>query len=217
LTHQTPRQARTKAVASRLGRVSLFVLISFLFATCASAQSDSLPFPVAVAATVPDSSDTSSAQHSGVTELHLLVGRSLVLTSPANIRRVSIADPSIADVMVLSANQVLVNAKSPGGVSLVLWNENEQSQKYEVNVDLDLGNLSERVHDAFPEDQVRLEASKDTLILSGRVSSKEESDKIFHLFLPSSRRPSTCSKFRRTRRRAKSCLKCASQKWTSAP
>ena len=181
MTQSTQRRELTKRIDSKLGRLSALALAAFLFSACASAQTDSLPLPAAVAAPALEAPDASGAEHSGVTELHMLVGRSLVLTSPTNIRRVSIADPNIADVMVLSPNQVLVNAKSPGGVSLVLWDENDQSRRYELNVDLDLGNLSERVHDAFPQDQVRLEASKDTLILSGHVSSKEESDKIFQL------------------------------------
>src|SRR4029077_5917378 len=49
--------------------------------------------------------------------LHLLVGRSLVITSPARIKRVSLADPEIAEAIVVSPTQVLVNGRKPGGVS----------------------------------------------------------------------------------------------------
>jgi len=38
--------------------------------------------------------------------LHLLVGRSLVITSPARIKRVSLADPEIAEAIVVSPTQV---------------------------------------------------------------------------------------------------------------
>jgi Flp pilus assembly secretin CpaC len=62
--------------------------------------------------------------------LHLLVGRSIVITSPARIRRVSIADPTIAEAIVVSPNQVLVNGKTPGGVSLIIWDESDQSQSF---------------------------------------------------------------------------------------
>src|ERR1700694_581186 len=53
--------------------------------------------------------------------LHLLVGRSLVITSPSRIKRVSIADPNIAEAIVVSPTQVLVNGKVPGGVLLLIW------------------------------------------------------------------------------------------------
>ena len=62
--------------------------------------------------------------------LHLLVGRSLVITSPSRIKRVSLADPAIAEAIVVSPTQVLVNGKAPGGVSLIIWDENEQSQAF---------------------------------------------------------------------------------------
>ncbi|HUJ33031.1 MAG TPA: type II and III secretion system protein family protein [Candidatus Acidoferrum sp.] len=124
---------------------------------------------------------TASPQASGVTHLHLLVGRSLVISSPSRIHRVSVADPSIADVLVLSANEILVNGKAPGGVSLVVWDESDQTRAYELNVDLDLGDLSQKLRDAFPHDQLQLESSRDALVLTGRVASKEESDKIFQL------------------------------------
>src|ERR1051326_4920908 len=55
--------------------------------------------------------------------LHLLVGRSLIITSPARIKRVSLADPEIAEALVVSPTQVLVNGKKPGGVSLLIWDE----------------------------------------------------------------------------------------------
>src|SRR6516164_4927137 len=39
--------------------------------------------------------------------LHLLVGRSLVISSPTRIKRVSLADPDIAEAIVVSPTQVL--------------------------------------------------------------------------------------------------------------
>lgn len=182
MTQRSQCQKQTRTGAIGLARVTTLAFAGLVLCTALRAQTDALPFPsVAAAPHAIALAGASSPQSSGITQLHLLVGRSLILSSPGTIRRVSIADPNIADVIVLSANQVLVNAKAPGGVSLVLWDEDEQSQRYELNVDLDLGDLSERVHDAFPQDQVQLEASKDTLILSGHVSSKEESDKIYQL------------------------------------
>ncbi len=48
------------------------------------------------------------------------------------IKRVSLADPTIAEAIVVSPYQVLVNGKAPGGVSLLLWDEADQSQAFEV-------------------------------------------------------------------------------------
>jgi len=113
--------------------------------------------------------------------LHLMVGRSLVVTSPTRIKRISVADPTIADAIVVSPYQVLVNGKTPGGVSLMLWDESDQSQAFEVSVDIDILSLSEKIHDVFPNEQVQIETSKDSVILSGHASSAAVADKIFEV------------------------------------
>ncbi len=113
--------------------------------------------------------------------LHLMVGRSLVVTSPTRIKRISVADPTIADAIVVSPYQVLVNGKAPGGVSLMLWDESDQSQAFEVSVDIDILSLSEKIHDVFPNEQVQIETSKDSVILSGHASSAAVADKIFEV------------------------------------
>jgi pilus assembly protein CpaC len=113
--------------------------------------------------------------------LHLMVGRSLVITSPTRIRRVSVADPSIIDAVVVSPYQVLVNGKAPGGVSLLLWDDSNQSQAFEVSVDIDILSLSEKIHQVFPNEQVQIETSKDSVILSGHASSAAVAQKIYEV------------------------------------
>jgi pilus assembly protein CpaC len=113
--------------------------------------------------------------------LHLLVGRSIVITSPARIRRVSIADPTVAEAIVVSPNQVLVNGKTPGGVSLIVWDETDQSQSFEVSVDIDVLGLSQKIREVFPNEDVHLDTSRDVVMLSGKISSKEIADKILEI------------------------------------
>jgi len=113
--------------------------------------------------------------------LHLLVGRSLVITSPTRIRRVSLADPSIAEAVVVSPNQVLVNGKAPGGVSLIIWDEAGQNQNFEVSVDIDVLGLTQKIHEVFPSEPVQVETSGSVVVLSGKVSSAAVADKILEV------------------------------------
>jgi pilus assembly protein CpaC len=122
------------------------------------------------------STDTEAPQ-----ALHLLVGRSLVITSPSRIKRVSLADPNIAEAVVVSPTQVLVNGKVPGGVSLLIWDEADQSQAFEVSVDIDVLGLSQKIHEVFPSEPVHIETSKDMVMLSGRISSAAVADKILEV------------------------------------
>src|SRR5579859_4063419 len=136
-----------------------------------SAPAAAAPVPGQTPAAQPPASqgqDSSEPQ-----TLHLLVGRSLVITSPTRIKRVSLADPSIADEIVVSPNQVVVNGKAPGGVSLLIWDETGQSQNFEVYVDIDILGLSQKIHEVFPGEQVQIETSGNMVMLSGKISSAQ--------------------------------------------
>jgi pilus assembly protein CpaC len=139
--------------------------------------------PAAQAATpTPEPPQSEQAQETGAPQtLHLLVGRSLVISSPNRIKRVSLADPAIAEAVVVSPTQVVINGKAPGGVSLILWDESGQSQSFEVLVDIDVLGLTQKIHEVFPAEPVQIETSKDVVMLSGRISSAEVADKILEV------------------------------------
>jgi len=141
------------------------------------------PAPTAPVAQAPSSqAPISQGQESSEPQtLHLLVGRSLVITSPSRIKRVSLADPEIAEAIVVSPTQVLVNGKKPGGVSLLLWDEGDQSQAFEVSVDIDVLGLSQKIHEVFPNENVHIDTSKDVVIITGKISSTVVADKILEV------------------------------------
>lgn len=154
-------------------------------ALCATEQPIAAANPQPIAAPEPQVSSEPKAgdqiQEPEAQTLHLLVGRSLVVSSPVRIKRVSLADPTIAEAVVISPRQVLVNGKAPGGVSLLLWDEADQSQPFDLLVDTDVLGLSQKIHAMFPSEQIKVETAKDTVMLSGRVSSGAVADKILEL------------------------------------
>jgi pilus assembly protein CpaC len=177
-----------------IGKTGLMVFAGVLFvgaATRAQQTAGLAPLPPAAraaqaiapaatsAAAIPPATSADPPQTSEAPQsLHLMVGRSLVLSSPTRIKRVSVADPAIADAIVVSPTQVLVNGKAPGGVSLLLWDDSDQSQVFEVSVDIDILSLSEKIHEVFPNEPVQIETSKDSVILSGHASSAAIAEKI---------------------------------------
>jgi pilus assembly protein CpaC len=114
----------------------------------------------------------------GPQTLHILVGHSLLISSPTRIKRISLAEPKIADATVVSPYQVLINGKAPGGVSLIIWDEAGQNQNFEVSVDIDILGLTQKIHEVFPGEPVQIETSGTVVMLSGRVSSEEVANKI---------------------------------------
>src|SRR5262245_42689920 len=159
---------------------ALLLLAPAVMAQSQPVVSTQAPAPAA-AAQEPTPAANQAQDSSEPQTLHLLVGRSLVITSPSRIKRVSLADPDIAEALVVSPTQVLVNGKKPGGVSLLVWDETDQSQAFEVSVDIDVLGLSQKIHEVFPSENVHIDTSKDVVILSGKVSSSAVADKILEV------------------------------------
>ena len=93
--------------------------------------------------------------------LHLLVGRSLVITSPTRIKRISLADPAIAEALCGEPLSGSAEWKSPGRsfLSAVGRIGAEPSRFFEVTVDLDILQLSAKLKEAFPAEPVTAEAA----------------------------------------------------------
>jgi pilus assembly protein CpaC len=161
--------------ASGRSFLALALLTVFLLM---SSVAFSEPQQAAVKAVTPAAQASQTSSSESAQTLHVLVGRSLVITSATRIKRVSLADPSIAEAIVVSPTQVLLNGKAPGGVSLIIWDESGQSQAFEVSVDIDVMGLSQKIHEVFPSEPVQVTTSGPVVMLSGRVSSAEVADKI---------------------------------------
>lgn len=105
--------------------------------------------------------------------LDVTLGRSVVVESPVPITRASLANPEVADAVVLSPRQVYVTGAGVGVTNLTLWqSETEVYRIFDINVTPDLVELKEQLYQLFPEETgVRVSASRDHLTISGVVSS----------------------------------------------
>lgn len=110
--------------------------------------------------------------------LTVMVGRSIVITSPTNLARVSVTDPSVASAVIVSPTQVLINGLTPGSITLMLWDEQNRTRSYEIQVALDIQGLRQTIRQAFPNENLTVEQSDSTVILGGQVSSKMIADQI---------------------------------------
>ena len=108
--------------------------------------------------------------------LHLLVGRSLVISSQARILRISVADPAIVDALVMSPTQILISGKSPGVASLVIWDETGHSKTFDAYVEIDVREMTEKIRQVLPNEPIQVEARGGVITLSGRVSSQVVAD-----------------------------------------
>jgi pilus assembly protein CpaC len=107
----------------------------------------------------------------------LLVGRSTIVDVGSAISRVSLTSADVADAVVTSANQLLVNGKMPGTISMYVWERSGGLRRYEIVVQRDLARLNDQMKRLFPGESIEAQSSGKGIVLSGAVSSKEIFDK----------------------------------------
>ena len=120
---------------------------------------------------------TAAAQQApapAVEKVSLTAGRSTVLMTDFDITRVAVTDPAIADATVVQPREVLIDGKMPGTVSLIIWGAAERRQ-YDLVVEPGVSTLEQRLQALFPGEELRVTATGDAIILSGRVSSNDVS------------------------------------------
>ena len=111
------------------------------------------------------------------TDVDLLVGRSTILNVGSPIARVSLTVPDVADAMVTAPQQLLIHGKTPGTISLFVWDRAGGIKTYEVSVRRDLTHLIEQIKHLFPGEPITVVGSGKDVVLSGTVSSKYVIDK----------------------------------------
>jgi len=102
-------------------------------------------------------------------QLHVLANQSVLLASPFDIKRVSIARPETADVMVVSPREMMVIGKTFGTTTLVYWSREEVATSVEVIVGINLDLVREDLRKIAPDQTFEVTAAGDTLILTGTV------------------------------------------------
>src|SRR3954468_23108847 len=107
----------------------------------------------------------------------LLVGRSAIVDVGSAIARVSLTSADIADAVVTSSSQLLVNGKMPGTISMYVWERTGGLHRYEIVVQRDLARLNDQIARLFPGERIEAQSSGKGIVLSGLVSSKEVFDK----------------------------------------
>lgn len=105
--------------------------------------------------------------------LELGVGKSKVVDLTTSIKRASLANPDVADTVVLSPKQIYLTGKAIGVTTLTLWKENgELFSVFDITVTPDLSQLREQMHKILPDEHdILVTATHDHITLSGTASN----------------------------------------------
>lgn len=104
-------------------------------------------------------------------KLELISGKSIVLSTEKAVKRVSVADPEVADFILLSPTEIYLTGKKAGVTNLTLWQDNRVVAVYDLQVAYDVARLKEDLHRLLPDEkELSVLASHDTITLAGRVT-----------------------------------------------
>ena len=145
------------------------VLLLGLAAVTASAQAQ------AQETTQETSSQVIRATRS--TTFSLPIFKSRVVELPEPVRRVSIGNPDIADVLLLGEDGLYVLGKDLGATNVMLWDRNDRLvSALNITVTHDLDNLKKQISAVLPTETVELWSAQRNIVLSGQVSSAAKMD-----------------------------------------
>ena len=120
----------------------------------------------------------------GPEEVRLTVGKSIVIDYPADIARISTSNPDVVDASPVTAREVLLHGKGYGTVTLVVWSKSGQRNFYNIDVEQNLEPLRQLLKETFPREDIHVQSSRDSLSMTGRVSSKDVADRAAALATP---------------------------------
>src|SRR5437870_8061978 len=125
----------------------------------------------------PANSQAPQAEGQGAAPLRVMVGKSLLINTTERLKRVSVTDPTVADALVVTPTQILVHGRSPGEVSLLIWDELERPRSFDLRVDVDVSAAAEQEKRVFPDEQITVTPSRSAIVLSGHVSTEDVAKK----------------------------------------
>ncbi|HEX6727259.1 MAG TPA: type II and III secretion system protein family protein [Nitrospira sp.] len=116
---------------------------------------------------------TGAPEQRELQKLELTVGKSKVLDLPVAIKRASLANPEVADTVVLSPTQIYVTGKTIGVTNMTIWNESGKMMgMYDVVIAPDVTRLKENLHKTLPDERgILVTSDHDHITLSGTASN----------------------------------------------
>ena len=163
---------RVKTGKGYYGLLAGMGLMLMLRGTSAQALQAEQPQPPPEALPAPSQSppgqESQAQPQPGEAELlYVLVGQQLEVSSPSPIKRISVSSPSIIDTTLENSNQIRIDGKAPGGVSLVVEDETGQTQIFYVDVSVKETGSAAQAPEALPDNPVPAQVQKKKTVWLG--------------------------------------------------
>jgi len=119
-------------------------------------------------------------------QINITFGKSKLLNSTETIQRVSVTDTKVADVVIISPHQVLINGKRAGSTSLIIWKEDGTHNVFDLWITPNVELVRERLDHLLPNQDIEVDADRDKIVLSGEVYDIETMERVISVVKPHS-------------------------------
>jgi pilus assembly protein CpaC len=127
-------------------------------------------FATSIAHAQETSYKASFSQNKEAIAVNVLVGQSRVINFDRPVGRFSVSNPEIAEAVLVTPDQVLVNGKAFGQVNFIAWEQTGgQFLVFDVYVRANLSLIDSQVRALFPKDDIRLSQANGSVVISGSV------------------------------------------------
>jgi len=136
-------------------------------------------FATSIAHAQENSYKASFGENKEAIAVNVLVGQSRVINFDRPVGRFSVSNPEIAEAVLVTPDQVLVNGKAFGQVNFIAWEQSGgQFLVFDVYVRANLSLIDSQIRALFPKDDIRLSQANGSVVISGSVSNAATSAQV---------------------------------------
>ncbi len=117
-------------------------------------------------------------------DMRLATGKSIVIDYAADVGRISTSNADIVDAVAVSTREVLLHAKAPGTSTVIVWSRQGARNTYSILVEQNLEPARKLLKQTFPNESIEIQSAKDSLSLTGTVSSPGVAERAAALVTP---------------------------------
>src|SRR5262245_32758001 len=136
-------------------------------------------FATSIAHAQETSYKASFSQNKEAISVNVLVGQSRVINFDRPVGRFSVSNPEIAEAVLVTPDQVLVNGKTFGQVNFIAWEQSGgEYLVFDVFVRANLSLIDSQIRALFPKDDIRLSQANGSVVISGSVADPQTSSQV---------------------------------------
>lgn len=116
--------------------------------------------------------DAAVNQTTASRELAVTVGKSVLVDSPQQIERISVANGDLAEAIAITPREILINGRAPGETSMIVWQQGGNRLFFDLTVrrnDARIDGIRRELAQETGGQDVSLEVEGDTVFLRGTV------------------------------------------------